>query len=121
MSTRILTAFFTIVLFGLSPVSVLAELRAGTATIDITPDKPVALSGQFHLRIGRTVESPVTANVLVLESPSGGPFSFVGGIAVAVITYPMMVAVGIVMYHDLKLRKEGWDIGDRLESIGAEA
>jgi hypothetical protein len=49
-----------------------AELLVGTASTDITPSGPVAVSGQFHLRIARTVESPVTANVIALESRAGG-------------------------------------------------
>ncbi len=44
------------------------ELLVGTAVVDITPAEPVAVSGQFHLRIARTVETPVTANVIALES-----------------------------------------------------
>jgi len=45
-----------------------AELLVGTATADITPTEPVAVSGQFHLRIANTVETPITANVIALES-----------------------------------------------------
>ncbi|MHC4560639.1 MAG: hypothetical protein ACYS80_25445 [Planctomycetota bacterium] len=45
-----------------------AELLVGAAVVDITPAKPVAVSGQFHLRIAKTVETPITANVIVLES-----------------------------------------------------
>ena len=48
-----------------------ADLLVGTASTSITPDEPVALSGQFHTRVAKTVESPVTANVLVLESRDG--------------------------------------------------
>lgn len=48
-----------------------ADLFVGTARTSITPDEPVALSGQFHTRVAKTVESPVTANVLVLESRDG--------------------------------------------------
>jgi len=48
-----------------------AQLLVGTASTDITPAEPVALSGQFHVRIARTVESPVTANVIALESRDG--------------------------------------------------
>ena len=48
-----------------------AELLVGTACTSITPDEPVAVSGQFHTRVAKTVESPVTANVLVLESRDG--------------------------------------------------
>ncbi|MEO9021496.1 MAG: hypothetical protein ABI237_12595 [Ginsengibacter sp.] len=45
-----------------------SQLFIGTATTDITPPLPVALLGQFHLRIAHTVESPLTANVVALES-----------------------------------------------------
>lgn len=43
-------------------------LLIGTATADLTPTGPVALQGQFHLRIAREVETPLTANVVALES-----------------------------------------------------
>src|SRR3990170_4605849 len=48
-----------------------AILLIGAASVDITPAGPVALSGQFHLRINRTVETPLTANVVALESREG--------------------------------------------------
>ena len=48
-----------------------AELHIGAATISITPDQPVALSGQMHTRISQRVDSPVMASVLVLESREG--------------------------------------------------
>ncbi|KPK50229.1 MAG: hypothetical protein AMK72_02695 [Planctomycetes bacterium SM23_25] len=48
-----------------------AELHIGTATVDITPEEPVAVSGQFHLRVARKVETPITANVVALESRRG--------------------------------------------------
>jgi hypothetical protein len=43
------------------------ELRVGAASIDITPPLPVALEGQFHLRVAEKVESPVLASVVALE------------------------------------------------------
>ena len=49
-----------------------AELLIGTAEVDITPAEPVAVSGQFHLRIAKTVETPITANVIALESRENG-------------------------------------------------
>jgi hypothetical protein len=48
-----------------------AGLSVGAATISITPDKPVALHGQMYTRISKSVESPVTAAALALESRSG--------------------------------------------------
>ena len=47
------------------------ELHVGTASADITPALPVALMGQFELRIAHTAETPLTANVLALESRDG--------------------------------------------------
>ena len=50
--------------------SLAAELRAGWASVDITPDKPAPLAGQFHTRISKFVHDPVTATALALESGS---------------------------------------------------
>jgi len=51
--------------------SVAGELWVGTTQVDITPSKPVALSGQRHTRVAREVESPVTATVLAMETRAG--------------------------------------------------
>jgi hypothetical protein len=48
-----------------------AELLVGTATVNITPDQPIALQGQMHTRIGRAVDSPLEASVVVIESRQG--------------------------------------------------
>jgi len=48
-----------------------AELRIGTATADITPDRPVPLTGNRSVRIAREIDSRLTANVLALESRDG--------------------------------------------------
>ena len=47
------------------------KLYIGTATADITPTLPVVVSGQLELRIANTVETPLTANVVALESRVG--------------------------------------------------
>lgn len=44
------------------------QLWVGTATADIAPNEPVALAGQMNTRIATTVESPLVANIIVLES-----------------------------------------------------
>ncbi len=51
--------------------AVAADLYVGTASTDITPPLPVAVDGQFNLRIADKVETPLTANVVALESRSG--------------------------------------------------
>jgi hypothetical protein len=48
-----------------------SELQIGTATADITPALPVALDGQFNMRIARKIATPLTANVVALESRDG--------------------------------------------------
>lgn len=47
------------------------ELWVGAATVNITPDKPVALQGQFHLRIAQAADNPITATALALETRNG--------------------------------------------------
>ncbi|MFI4874435.1 MAG: hypothetical protein ACIALR_03825 [Blastopirellula sp. JB062] len=47
------------------------RLYVGGASISITPDEPVALSGQRRTRIAKTVESPCTATALALETRDG--------------------------------------------------
>jgi hypothetical protein len=48
-----------------------ARLWIGAATADITPPPPVALTGFQTVRIARTIQSPLAANVLALESRVG--------------------------------------------------
>ena len=48
-----------------------SEFYIGGASVSITPDGPVSLSGQMHTRIAKTVESEVTATVLALETRDG--------------------------------------------------
>jgi len=69
--TLVIVGFLVNIL--LSPQGGLAaELLVGTAVADITPTGPIAVSGQFHLRIAKTVETPITANVIALESREEG-------------------------------------------------
>ncbi|WP_063767946.1 hypothetical protein [Verrucomicrobium sp. BvORR106] len=48
-----------------------AELHIGHATVDITPDRPVALAGQFNTRISQKAETPIVAAALAIESREG--------------------------------------------------
>lgn len=48
-----------------------AGLKIGWASADITPEAPVQLCGQFHVRISEGVMDPVTATVLVLSRGDG--------------------------------------------------
>jgi len=45
-----------------------AELQVGTASVDITPNKAAALWGQFGLRLSTKPDTPLTANVVALQS-----------------------------------------------------
>ena len=45
-----------------------AELQVGVASVDITPNKAVALWGQFGLRLSAKPDTPLTANVVALQS-----------------------------------------------------
>lgn len=48
-----------------------AELRFGSATVDITPSEPVALDGQRNVRISKKPETPISVTALALESREG--------------------------------------------------
>lgn len=56
---------------GLANEGARAELLVGAAITDITPEGPVALSGQMFTRIAHKVASPLTATALALESRKG--------------------------------------------------
>jgi hypothetical protein len=43
-------------------------MQIGWASCDITPDRPVNLAGQFHMRISKGVQDPVTATALSVSS-----------------------------------------------------
>ena len=70
---RHLINFLTFLFFAVNLHA--TELEIGTATANITPKLPVALFGQFYLRIADTVETPLTANVIALESREWRPFA----------------------------------------------
>jgi hypothetical protein len=44
------------------------KLSVGWASVDITPPQPVALCGQFGLRISKRVNDPLTATALAIEA-----------------------------------------------------
>ncbi len=80
MSSRMITPPVLLALAGLVLMlpAVFAEepvpdgLRIGWATVDITPEQPVLISGQFHARVSEGVMDPLWATVLALDSPRDG-------------------------------------------------
>lgn len=52
-------------------------VRIGWAQADLTPDRPVAVVGQFHVRISEEVLDPITATAMAIES-GGEQVVFVG-------------------------------------------
>lgn len=46
----------------------LGKLSLGWASVDITPPQPVALCGQFNLRISKRVNDPLSATALAIEA-----------------------------------------------------
>jgi hypothetical protein len=51
-----------------SALSYGAELKVGTASVDITPNKAVALWGQFGMRLSTKPDTSLTANIVALQS-----------------------------------------------------
>ncbi len=87
---------------GAAPRS--GELKVGWATTDITPDKPVALSGQAHTRISKEHLDSVTATALALETTNKS-----GALEHAVIVSCDLVAIrgGVQEMTREKLAKRG--------------
>lgn len=56
---------------SVAPLLPAADLHLGAATADITPDRPVALSGQRHVRISKKPTTPIQVSALALESREG--------------------------------------------------
>ena len=50
----------------------MSRLRIGWASVDVTPDRPVILRGQFHARISKGVRDPITVTALALERDGVG-------------------------------------------------
>ena len=48
-----------------------SEIYIGKSEANISPTLPVALMGQFNLRIAQTAATPLSANVVALESRDG--------------------------------------------------
>jgi hypothetical protein len=86
------------------------ELFIGGATTCITPDQPVALSGQMHTRIARSVESPVTATALALESREGDHIR----------EQAIMVSCDLVAIRRGILERVRERVGDRLADFDVE-
>lgn len=86
------------------------ELLIGGASVSITPDRPVALSGQMRTRIGREVESPVTATALALESRDGEE----------VRDQAIMISCDLVAIREGILEKVRQRVQDRLEDFDVQ-
>ena len=71
MFRSLLTAVVVGSLFLLEVNATASELLVGAAGADITPSQPVALDGQMGLRVAKTADTPITANVVALESREG--------------------------------------------------
>lgn len=61
-----------ILAFALGATVMADELLIGSATIDITPNQPVALAGQFNTRISKQPETPIIAVALAFEAKRNG-------------------------------------------------
>ena len=88
MSIKVLF-LFAFATLGVAVNSQASTINIGTAAADITPVLPVALAGQFELRIAKSVESPLKANVIALESQGGSsPVDLVIMVACDVVSLP---------------------------------
>ena len=84
-----------------------SELHVGGATVSITPERPVALAGQMHTRIARSVESPATATALALESTDGDK----------VVDQAILVSCDLVAIEAAVLEQVRKKVKDRLSDV----
>ena len=103
--TRHLVLFLTVLFFALNLRA--QEMHIGTATADITPKLPVALMGQFNLRIADTVETPLTANVIALESREGNRS----------VDVAIMVSCDVVEIPEILLKRIRDDVHKKIPEI----
>ncbi len=87
-----------------------AELYVGGASVSITPEKPVALSGQMRTRIAREVETEVTATVLALESREGDQ----------ILDQAVMISCDLIAIREGALSKVRECIKDRLPDLDVD-
>ncbi len=107
MSRKLLTAGLVGSLLLLAAETVAGELWVGAAVADITPSEPVALDGQFELRISHKAATPITANVVALESRQGDRS----------LDAAVMVSCDLVVISDLLLDKVHQAVQKRLPSL----
>lgn len=111
MRTRICFAICLVSsLLWLATPSAACELLVGAASADLTPSGPVALWGQFHLRISRSVETPLTANVIALESRE----------ADTSLEAAIMVSCDLCAIPDEVVRLVREDVGKRVPGLDAK-
>ncbi len=64
----LMLAFLMLSISGISLIAQEDPLYVGWAVADITPEKPVALTGQLRKRISESVQDPLNAIVLAMET-----------------------------------------------------
>ncbi len=57
---------------AIAAVAPAAELWVGAVSTDITPDRPVALDGQFNTRVSKGIDNRLTASAVAIEARAGG-------------------------------------------------
>lgn len=60
-----------LVICGGSVFAQVSSIYVGASTADISPKLPVALMGQFHLRVAEKADTPLYAGILAIESKQG--------------------------------------------------
>lgn len=110
-SSRCVMGAWTVAVAMLFSTAVQAdELWVGGATITITPEEPVALSGQMRTRISRSVETPCMATALALETRQGE----------TVVEQAIIVSCDLVAIRDGILEEVRQRAKERLEKFDLE-
>ncbi len=84
------------------PAERTGRLQLGWSSRDITPDRPVALAGQFHKRISKGVAARLSLTALALETRDAG-----GAVDQAILVSCDLVAIRDGIQERLRKRLEG--------------
>mgnify|MGYP000942758564 CR=1 FL=1 len=86
-----------IVLCGIAQAQQASQIYVASAMADITPKLPVALMGQFNLRVAEKIETPLKAGIVVIEAKNGNQ-----AVDTAIFVSSDLVMVPTILKNELR-------------------
>ena len=86
------------------------ELLIGAASASITPEEPIALDGQFHARIAKKVDNPITATAVAIEARQDGQS----------VDQALLVSCDLVAFRSTLLQAARQRLAEKLPEIDSQ-